>query len=55
MDKMNFGDDFFSFIASHESDDVARLRLKRHNAASFDMDFAITQIECRKRIRRKLP
>ena len=55
MDKMNFGDDFFSFIASHESDDVARLRLKRHNTASFDMDFAITQIECRKRIRRKLP
>lgn len=54
MDTMNFGEDFFNFITRHEGDDVARLRLKRPTAA-FDVDFAITQIECRKRIRRKLP
>ncbi|MGN1239050.1 MAG: hypothetical protein ACI4UW_09000, partial [Muribaculaceae bacterium] len=45
----------FRFIREHIDDDVNKLRLKRCPQAEFDVDFAITQIECRKRIRRKLP
>lgn len=45
----------FRFIREHIDDDVNKLRLKRYPQAEFDVDFAITQIECRKRIRRKLP
>ena len=46
---------FFTFIEEHEDDDVEKLRLKRFSNHDFDTSFAITQIECRKKIRKKLP
>lgn len=55
MDNIRINEAFFKFVAEHEADDVNRLRLRRCTDAGFDVDFAITQIECRKRIRRKLP
>ncbi|MGN1246881.1 MAG: SAM-dependent methyltransferase [Muribaculaceae bacterium] len=55
MDITRINDEFFSFVAEHEDDDVNRLRLKRWRDVEIDVEFAITQIECRKRIRRKLP
>ena len=48
-------DNFFTFIEEHEDDDVEKLRLKRFRNHDFDTSFAITQIECRKKIRKKLP
>ena len=48
-------DNFFTFIEEHEVDDVEKLRLKRFSNHDFDTSFAITQIECRKKIRKKLP
>ena len=48
-------DNFFTFIEEHEGDDVEKLRLKRFSNHDFDTSFAITQIECRKKIRKKLP
>ena len=48
-------DNFFTFIEEHEGDDVEKLRLKRFSNYDFDTSFAITQIECRKKIRKKLP
>ena len=48
-------DNFFTFIEEHEDDDVEKLRLKRFSNHDFDTSFAITQIECRKKIRKKLP
>ena len=48
-------DNFFTFIEQHEDDDVEKLRLKRFSNHDFDTSFAITQIECRKKIRKKLP
>lgn len=55
FDFTKINDEFFHFIKSNEMSDIATLRLKRDNHASFDMDMAITQIECRKRIKKKLP
>ena len=48
-------DNFFTFIEEHDDDDVEKLRLKRFSNHDFDTSFAITQIECRKKIRKKLP
>lgn len=46
--------DFFKWIDAHAADDPAKLRLKYHNATgSFDYDFAILQIECRRKFRTK--
>ena len=55
MDNRRINEDFFKFVDKHQADDVNRLRLRRCADAGFDVDFAITQIECRRRIRRKLP
>lgn len=46
---------FFDFIKSHENEDPASLRLRLHDKElGFDVNFAITQIECRKKCRKKL-
>ena len=54
---MTFTADFFEFISKNIDAEPNRLRLKYYNATeySFDMGLAIAQIECRQRIRRKLP
>ncbi len=47
--------EFFDFIASHINGDPIKLRLSLHDkATNFDVDFALTQIESRKKCSRKL-
>ena len=43
------------FIQEHENDDTARLILSRNKWPDIDIDKAVTIIECRKKIRTKLP
>ena len=43
------------FIQEHENDDTARLMLSRNRWPDIDIDKAVTIIECRKKIRAKLP
>ncbi len=46
---------FFEFIRLHLNDDPSVLRLKyRNKTTGFDPEFAILQIECRKRFKKKL-
>lgn len=46
---------FFDFVREHENDDPFRLRLKASSEGSeIDLSLAATQIECRKKCRRKL-
>lgn len=49
-------DNFFSFIETNKTADVAKLRLKYAGRidADIDYDFAITQIECRQRFGKKI-
>lgn len=50
------GPDFFEYIESHKSCDTAKLLLaSKKPCPAFDLKFAILQIECRKRISRKVP
>lgn len=55
IDISKINDDFFQFIEDNCNDNVDKLRLRRYPDATFDTGFAITQIECRKRVRKKLP
>lgn len=56
MDSISPPASFFSFIDDNMKQDIAKLRLRHHGkVAEFDVDFAITQIECRKKFRKKLP
>ena len=57
MDTSKINDDFFRYIADNAGADPLELRLKAHGAAktSFDLGLAITQVECRRKARRKLP
>lgn len=49
-------DKFFDFIANHEGQDTDSLRLALHDKQlDFDLDFALLQIECRRKTQRKLP
>ncbi len=43
------------FIVEHSSDDTARLILNRSKWPDIDIDAAVTAIECRRKIRTKLP
>lgn len=55
MDSISFPASFFKFVADNINEDTAKLRLRHHGKISeFDVDFAITQIECRKKFRKKL-
>lgn len=50
-----YNTDFFNFIKQHQNDDPNKLRLKYYNnCQTFDVMFAITQIECRQRTKKKL-
>ena len=49
-------EDFYRFIEDNANADTTKLRLKaRKNPLSFNAGFAITQIECRAKAKRKLP
>jgi 16S rRNA G966 N2-methylase RsmD len=55
VNTLSFPDSFFRFIASHEAENPAELRLRYHGKpADFDVDLAITQIECRRKTAKKL-
>lgn len=43
------------FIREHENDDTSALLLARHRFPDIDIDLAVTTIECRRRLRRKVP
>lgn len=43
------------FILEHENDDTSALLLARHRFPDIDIDLAVTTIECRRRLRRKVP
>ncbi|MGM9739658.1 MAG: hypothetical protein ACI3ZP_03560 [Candidatus Cryptobacteroides sp.] len=47
--------DLTDFILEHEADDTARLLLSRGKWPGIDIDKAVTAIECRKRLKAKLP
>ena len=47
--------DFFEFISTNLNADTNALRLKKFKDLTFDSKFAILQIECKKRIQKKLP
>ena len=43
------------FILEHENDDTSALLLARHRFPDIDIDLVVTTIECRRRLRRKVP
>ena len=47
--------EFHKFINTHMSCDTNKLRLKSHKDCDFDVNYAILQIECKNRIKKKLP
>ncbi|MDY6106508.1 MAG: methyltransferase domain-containing protein, partial [Candidatus Limisoma sp.] len=47
--------EFNAFLEQYSSSDPIKLRLKKFSGLTFDLDFAITQISCRQKARRKLP
>ena len=46
---------FDGFIREHENDDTSALLLARHRFPDIDIDLAVTTIECRRRLRKKVP
>lgn len=53
---MEFCDAFWQFVEDNKDSDISKLRLKYHLSKNleFDVDFAITQIDSRQRIKHKL-
>lgn len=47
--------DYIRFLESNINADINALRLKKFSDISFDIKFAILQIECKNRIKKKLP
>lgn len=47
--------EFKNFIQSNIDNDTNKLRLKKYQGLSFDVKFAILQIDCKNRIKKKLP
>lgn len=45
----------WSYIARHAGDDAMKLLLKQEPGLSFDKHFAVLQVECRRKLRRKIP
>ena len=51
---MEYNSDFFNFIEKNRNEDPGKMRLKYHGKdMGFDIDFAATQIECRRKFRNK--
>ena len=47
--------EFKSFVSKFSTTDASTLRLKRFDNLKFDKNLAITQIECRRKAKKKLP
>ena len=54
-DCFSFNKEFYDFIITNINADTNVLRLKNYKDYTFDVKFAILQIDCRKRIKEKLP
>lgn len=53
---IDLGEDFYRFVSDFSKTDPSALRLSCHGKdMGFDTDFAVTQIDCRRRCARKLP
>ncbi len=52
---MELNDDMVKWIETHRNDDVTKLRLRYHKSSDIDIAFAILQIECRRKVLRKIP
>lgn len=48
-------EDYFEFIKEYLNSNTNTLRLKRFNETTYDSKFAILQIDCKQRIKKKLP
>lgn len=55
LETLDNNQQFHEFIQQNINADVNKLRLKKWNDFSFDTKFAILQIECKNRIKKKLP
>lgn len=52
----NINSDFFDYIETHINCDTTKLLLsKKERNNTFDIKFAILQIECKKRVAKKFP
>ena len=52
---LNNNVEFKNFIRSNINADTNKLRLKNFQELSFDVKFALLQIDCKNRIKKKLP
>lgn len=50
-----FPKEFYQFIELHQNDDTNALRLKKNKTCDFDLNFAIQQIESRRKAANKIP
>ena len=55
IEEILINDDFYNFIEKYKDSDPNALRLKKFKESSFDIKFAILQIECRKKTAHKIP
>lgn len=55
LEQISTNADFFEFIERNINTDTNSLRLKSFKDKTFDVNFAITQIDCKNRIKKKLP
>lgn len=52
---MKLTDELYQWIEEHRNDDPSKLRLRLHKQLTPELDFALLQIECRRKAAKKLP
>ena len=52
---MKLTDDLYQWICEHRNDDPSKLRLRLHKQLTPELDFALLQIECRRKAAKQLP
>lgn len=55
LNNLKSNDEFHKFIINNSNAETTKLRLKKFRDLNFDVNFAILQIDCKKRIKKKLP
>ena len=55
LNNLKSNDVFHKFIINNSNAETTKLRLKKFRDLNFDVNFAILQIDCKKRIKKKLP
>ncbi|MBQ7042257.1 MAG: hypothetical protein IJN66_06075 [Muribaculaceae bacterium] len=51
---INISSEIYKWIEEHQDEDVSKLRLRYHKQMTEELDFAILQIECRRKASKKL-